>query len=65
MKMSAFRVIIGPTPPGELDRCPHILKELQVIIKTAFGDPNLLGTIGRRAGALMRDEVIEADQTVK
>jgi hypothetical protein len=65
MEVAPFGIIIGPAPPGELDRCPHIFEELQVIIKTAFGDPNLLGAIGRRAGTLVRNKVIEADQAVK
>lgn len=65
MKMPSFRIIVCSAPSGELNRRSHILKELQVIIKTAFGDPNLMGTVGRCAGTLVRNEVIEADQAVK
>jgi hypothetical protein len=65
MEMPPFGIIVGPAPSGELYRRPHILKELQVIIKTTLRNANFLGTIGRRAGALVRNEVIEADQAVK
>jgi hypothetical protein len=65
VKMSSLGIVIGPTTPGEPDRRPHFFEELQVIIKTAFGNTNLLGTIGRRSRTLVRNKVIEADQAVK
>jgi hypothetical protein len=65
VEMSSFGIIIRPPSPGESYGRPHVFQDFQIIIKTTFGNANLHGTIGWRAGALVIDEMIKADQPMQ
>ena len=63
--MTAFRIIIRPPPSREANGRPHFFQDLQVIVQAAFRNADLVGAIGRRAGALVIDEMVQADKPVK
>ena len=62
---SFFFIKISSAVAGELDRCPHLLENLEIIIKTTFGNADFLGAVGRSAGAFQSDKVIESDEAVE
>jgi len=49
---------------GEPDGRAHLLQHLEIIIKAAFGNADLVGAVGGCACALEMDEMVEPDKAM-
>ena len=62
MEVTIFGVIIGSPATGEPYRRSHFSQNFEVIVQAALRDADFLCAIGRSAGALVKDKVIQSDQ---
>ena len=65
MEVTILGVIIGSPATGEPDGRSHFSQNFEVIVQAALRDADFLCAIGRSAGALVRDKVIETDKSAK
>ena len=62
---AVFVVVVGAAIAGEFDGGTHFLKDLKVVVEAAFGDADLVGTVGGFAGGFEMDKIVEADQAMQ
>lgn len=60
-----FVVIIGTAITGEFDRRAHFLEDLEIVVETAFGDTDLVGTVRGGARGFQMNEIIEANKPMQ
>lgn len=61
---AVFDIVVGAAIPGEFYGGAHFFENPEVVVEAAFGDAELVGTVGGFAGGFQMDEIVEADESI-